>query len=225
MFYKILSKSAFFKGIADAEIPNILEYLAANSRIFKKDEIIVLAGDKAEQLGIIISGNAHLIKEDFFGNRTIMTTLNPTDSFGEAFVFAENSIFLVSVIAATECEILFLDYSRVISVCSSSCKFHNKLIENMLMILANKNIILNQKVEVMSRRTTRQKLLHYLSVCALNAQKNEFTIPYNRQELADFLGVDRSAMSSEIGKLLREKVLKTNKNHFILYQEKVEELI
>jgi len=225
MFYKILSKSALFKGIADAEIPNILEYLAANSRIFKKDEIIVLAGDKAEQLGIIISGNAHLIKEDFFGNRTIMTTLNPTDSFGEAFVFAENSIFLVSVIAATECEILFLDYSRVISVCSSSCKFHNKLIENMLMILANKNIILNQKVEVMSRRTTRQKLLHYLSVCALNAQKNEFTIPYNRQELADFLGVDRSAMSSEIGKLLREKVLKTNKNHFILYQEKVEELI
>lgn len=218
-YYPILKKNKLFKSVDKEDIGNLLKCLSAKTKTYSKNDIIHMDGDNISYIGIILSGRVQIIKEDYFGNRTILSNLDEGEIFGEAFACANISKIPVTVISATESVILFIDYKRIITVCSSCCVFHLKLIGNMLNILATKNLMLNHKIDCLSKRTTRERLLTYLSFQSKKAESNSFTIPFNRQELADYLCVDRSAMSSELGKMRDEGILDFKKNKFTLYQD------
>lgn len=209
-------QSPLFKGIAEKELKELLKCLNAKETAYEKNEFIFRAGDKASSIGVIISGGVHVLKEDFWGNRTILAKLEEGDLFGEAFACREEEKLPVSVMAVEKSRILFVDYRRIINNCPNTCVFHASLIENMIRILAGKNVMLTQKMEHLSKRTTREKILSYLSAQAVRCGSNVFTIPFNRQELADFLCVERSAMSAELGKMRKEGLLSCEKNRFVL---------
>lgn len=211
-----LKKVSLFRDIETAEIKSLLTCLSAKTGYFKAKEAIFLAGDKAEFVGIVLSGQVQIVKEDFYGNKNIVASVETGQLFGEAFACADIKTMPVSVFAVEDCEIMLIDYRRIITTCPHNCSFHSKLIYNMLRIVANKNIMLSQKIEFISKRTTKEKLLAYLSSEAKKAGSKSFTIPYNRQELADYLSVDRSAMSAELCKLRDKGILEFDKNKFIL---------
>lgn len=173
----------------------------------KKGNPIFVEGDPARFIGIILTGTAQVIREDYYGNRSVMTNLQPSDLFAEAFSCAGLSTVPVSVFAMTDSDILLLDCHHLLTSCSNSCDFHNTLIRNLLHEIARKNLALNQKIRYMSEKTTRDKLMAYLSDQAKQNHSDTFTIPFNRQALADYLGVERSAMSAEISKLKKTESL------------------
>lgn len=205
-----------FAGIQPVDYPGLLQCLGAQSRIYEKGEIIFREGDKAEKVGMICSGFVQILRDDFTGARHIIARLGPGELFAEAFACAGTSYLPVSAVANERAEILLIGYRKILEVCPSGCAFHKRLIENMLSILAFKNVLLNQKIDVLSRRSIREKLIAYLSAQAKRAGGREFVIPFNRQELADYLCVDRSAMSAELSRLQTEGLLKTEKSRFWL---------
>lgn len=212
-----LNKVHLFNGIQEKDMAAMLKCLNARKSDYKKQDIILLEGEPAPYVGIVLSGKIQIIKEDFRGNRNILADIEPGNLFAEAYSCVQTNNLPITVISITESEILWIDYKKIIFTCSSACRFHTKLIENMLMILSSKNILLSQKIEHISKRTTREKLLAYLSDQAAKYKSNEFDIPFNRQELADYLCVDRSAMSNELCKLQKDGILRFNLNHFLLY--------
>ncbi|MGI5900755.1 MAG: Crp/Fnr family transcriptional regulator [Christensenellales bacterium] len=214
--FEFLQKVPLFVNISAHDLPTLMSCLSATIKSYEKDEIIFMAGDPATCVGIILSGKAHVQSEDFMGNRTIIAALDEGDLFGESMACAHVEKLPVSVVATESCRVMLIDYRKIVSICPSSCSFHSRLIENMLTIVASKNVILNQKVEIISRRSTREKLITYLSAQAQKAGGSSFTIPFSRQDLADFLCVERSAMSAEISKLQRDGMIKTSKNKFEL---------
>lgn len=191
---------------------------------YKKEEIILLKEDPITWVGIVLTGSIQLISEDIHGNRTILASCFTSDIFGEAFACAEIKASPISIEAKENCEIMFFDYKKIITQCNNICPFYTKLIKNMLYILASKNILLNQKVEVLAQRTTRTKILQFLqntlqkeNLGSVKANKKRTcTIIYNRQELANLLCVERSAMSNELSKMQAEGILLINKNTFTI---------
>ena len=215
-YLDLLKTVSLFANIDMSDIKSLLNCLSAKTEYFKENETIFLAGNKAEFVGIVLSGQVQVVKEDFYGNKNIVASIEKGQLFGEAFACADLKILPVSVFSAEDSEIMLIDYRKIITTCSNTCSFHSKLIYNMLRIVANKNIILSQKIEFISKRTTKEKLLAYLSSEAKKAGSNSFSIPFSRQELADFLSVDRSAMSAELCKLRDSGVIEFNKNKFVL---------
>lgn len=219
-FYPILQKCALFKNIDTDELKGMLDCLDARAVSYSRNEIIFCEGDPARYVGIVLSGKVQIIKEDFFGNRNIIALMEVSQMFGEAFACAGVQKLPVTATAICDSKILLMPCQRIITTCSNSCEFHNRIISNLLQILAAKNLLLNQKLELISRRTTRDKLMAYLMSQAKQNKSNTFTIPYNRQALADYLGVDRSAMSAELGKMRREGLIDFRKNQFHLTVKK-----
>ena len=215
-YLPFLSQVPLFQGIQPEELPGMLDCLHAKKTAYKKQDIILLEGQPAPMVGIVLSGKVQIVKEDYVGNRNIMAEISPGSLFAESYSCVHTDSLPITAVSVTESEILWIDYQHIITTCSSACQFHTKLIENMLTILASKNILLNQKIEYISKRTTREKLLSYLSDQAARFGSREFTIPFNRQELADYLCVDRSAMSNELSKLERGGLLQYHLNHFVL---------
>jgi CRP-like cAMP-binding protein len=213
---KILKDTELFAGIDEKDIGSMLGCLSAREAEYKKDIYILSAGDNPTEVGIVLSGSVNIINEDYWGNRTIIAKMTSGELFAEAFSCADSGKLPVSVVTAEKTSVLFIDYKRIITTCSSACGFHTSLIRNMLQILANRNISLTKKMGHTAHRTTREKLLSYLSAQAIAAESSSFDIPFNRQELADYLCVDRSAMSNELSNLRDEGVLDFNKNHFTL---------
>lgn len=210
--FETVKSNPLFQGIAFSDFERILNCMSAKTSGYKKDEAILLSGDTVNFVGLIISGCVQIIKEDIDGRIAIVTELGVSQLFGETFACAGISHSPVTVRAAENTEILLLDYKRIITSCSSACPFHTRLIENMLKILARKNLMLNQKNEILSKRTTREKLLAFFEIQRGMAKK--FTIPYNREELAHYLCVDRSAMSNELCKMRDEGLIRFRKNVF-----------
>jgi CRP-like cAMP-binding protein len=169
-------------------------------------------------VGILLSGGVQVFRDDFDGNRAIQATIQPGELFGETFACAGVARLPVSVEADQSSRVLLIRLKRIIETCPSACGFHNRVVLNLLKVLAAKNLLLNRKLEIVSRRTTREKLMAYLSFQARAAGSNHFAIPFDRQGLADYLGVDRSALSAEIGKLRREGVLESDRSVFTLLQ-------
>ena len=209
-------KSPLFSGISDKDFVKLLTCLEARRKHFQKNEIIFSAGDPIPDTGVLLNGFAQINYEDVFGNRSILGEIGPGELFGEAFSFTNADKLPVSVAARTESDVLLINSRRILHSCPSSCEFHQRLIENMVRILAMKNVSLNKKIRYLSMRSTREKLLAYLSDQASTAESRIFEIPFNRQELADFLCVDRSAMSSELGKLKKEGLLDFHRSKFKL---------
>ncbi len=214
----VLKKCPLCAGIADDELGALLDCLRAAPKSYAKDDFVFLAGERAGAMGIVLSGVLHIVQEDFWGRRAILARLPPGELFGEAFACAGLERLPVSVLAAEAAEILLLDYGKIIAPCARNCSFHARIINNMLRILARKNVMLVQKIEHLTRRSTREKLLSYLSGRARETGQNSFAIPFNRQELADYLAVDRSAMSNELSKMRDEGILDFSRNEFELFK-------
>lgn len=215
-YFNILKENPLFWGIAQNELEGMLKCLSAKSEDFRKNEILYMMGDKISRVGIVVQGSVQIVKEDILGNRNIISRAEIGEIFGEAFACAGVQHIPVTVTASSDCTIIFIDYKKVVSTCSNSCIFHHRLLENMLGILARKNIMLNNKIQHISKRSTREKALSYLLYQAQNQGKSTFKIPFNRQEMADYLCVDRSALSNELGKLRDEGIIDFNRNEFTI---------
>ena len=199
--FEILSQCPLFSGISREDLSGMLQCLGARSVSYEKGRTVFLEGDPALWVGVVLTGEVQILREDLDGNRSILAAAGPGQLFGEVFACAQLDRLPVTVIASADSRILQLACRRIIETCSQSCIFHSQLIHNLLKIVARKNLMLNQKIDFISRRTTREKLMAYLTAQAKAADSRIFSIPYNRQELADYLGVERSAMSAELGKL------------------------
>ncbi len=213
-YFNIIKNNVLFKGFESVDLENILRCLSGRVVSYKKNDIIILSGDPVDFVGIVLSGSIKIMKEDIEGNTNILTQLGVNDIFAEAFVYAGVPESPVTVQAEENCEILFVDCRRIIKSCQNACVFHASLIENMISLVAKKNIMLNQKIEIISKRTTREKLLMYFNIQKHTMHSNKFTIPYNREALALYLCVDRSAMSRELCKMRDEGLIKFKKNEF-----------
>jgi CRP/FNR family transcriptional regulator, dissimilatory nitrate respiration regulator len=215
-YLPVLKRCPLFAGIEDLNIEQILPCLSATVRQAEKNSFIFSADDSITAVGLILSGSVHIISEDFWGRKDILSQLGPGELFAESFSCAHADKLPISVVAVEKTEIMLINCRKIIRTCSTACIFHTQLITNMLQIIANKNINLMQKIEQMSKRTTREKLLAYLSAEAQKAGCNDFEVPFNRQELADYLAVDRSAMSSELSKMRDEGLVDFDRSHFEL---------
>ena len=215
-FYPMPQNCLLFEGIKETDLESLFGCLSAVRKRFRKNRYILFAGGRTDSVGIVLEGAVHVLRDDYWGRRKILARIEPGGIFGEAFSCAGVEKFPVSVTAAEESELLFVNCKRIITSCSSACVFHARLIMNLTRILAGKNIELIQKLEHITQPTTREKLLSYLSEQAQRAGKNVFSIPFNREELADYLSVERSAMSAELSKMRKDGLLLYRKNKFEL---------
>ena len=212
---EVLRKVKLFDGI-DENLEAMLQCLGGEERTYTRGEIILLTGQPVTAVGVVLTGEVQVIQEDYYGNRSILTELSPCHIFGEAFASAGIKESPVTVLAKTNTTVMFLGIERIINTCPNSCIFHNHLIENLLKILARKNILLSNKNQLLSRRTIQDKVLSYLSLQAEKKGNLAFEIPFTRNELADFLCVDRSALSRVLSKLQKEGTIEYTNNHFKL---------
>ena len=215
-FFDILRECPLFDRIGDESLKEMLGCLNAKERSYKKGDAVFAEGDKAKYLGIVLEGSVQLVRVDYYGNRSILANIEPPQLFGEAFACAGLKSLPVDAVAAADTKILLLDAQRIARPCGNACPCHGQTILNLLHIVAKKNLVLHQKIEITSKRSTREKLMTYLLLQAKNAKSHTFTVPYDRQELADFLEVDRSGLSAEISKLRNEKVLECRRSTFTL---------
>lgn len=213
-YFQLLRQCPLFQGVADDNLRVMLDCLGARAVPFRKRETIMAEGQPARYIGIILTGSAQIIQVDYFGNRSIIADIRPSELFGESFACADVKSIPVDVVAAEDSEVLLIDCLRITHSCSSACEFHQQLIYNLLKIVATKNLAFHQKTEITSRRTTQEKLMAYLLLQAKKNNSTFFEIPYNRQELADYLGVERSGLSVSISRLCRQGVIKADKKKF-----------
>ena len=202
--------------IGDENLNRMLGCLGATVTNFDKKYTIFVEGSPARFIGIVLSGSAQILQVDYYGNRSILSNVGPGEVFAEAFACAEVRALPVTVVANEPCEIMMIDCSHILHTCQNKCGFHQQLIYNLMTDLAGKTIMFHQRIDVTSKRTTREKLMTYLTMQARSSGSNSFDIPFDRQELADYLEVDRSGLSSEISKLKKEGILDSRKNHFVL---------
>lgn len=212
----MLKHSSLFQGLDEPEIEAVRGCLAPVLRRYKKGEFIIRSGDPITSVALLVKGTAIVIKEDIYGRRLILQEIAPGQVFAESFACLSKMPAEVSVEAQEDSEVMTFDVTSIVSVCPSGCEYHARVVRNLMMILADKNVSLTRKVDVLSKRTIRDRLLSYLSSESLRQGKSFFTIPYNRQQLADYLSVDRSALSAEISKLQKEGVLTSHRNEFHL---------
>lgn len=215
-FLPVLRSSPLFSGISAEEASAMLSCLQAEKKDFPKEAFLLHAGDTAESIGLILSGSILVIQEDIWGNRNILSKAGPGQTFAAAYACAPGSVLNVNVFAETPVTALFLNVKRILNVCPSACTHHSRIIRNLLSDLAEKNLRFSEKLTHMSQRTTRNKLMSYLSAEAQRLGTYEFDIPFSRQQLADYLGVERSGLSLELGKMRSEELLDFHKNHFAL---------
>ena len=215
-YFEILSQCPLFSGIEQCDLNTMIECLNGKAIKIRKGNPVFLEGDPARFVGIVLLGTVQIVREDYYGNRSVITVLQPGELFAEVFSCAGLEAMPVSVIALTDSEVLLLDCRRVFTSCTNSCHFHSLLIKNLLQGMAQKNLTLTQKIRYMSQKTTKEKLMAYLLDQAKQQGSKEFVIPHNRQSLADYLGVERSAMSAEISKLKRSGQIDTHGSWFCL---------
>lgn len=215
MDYEFLATTKLFKDNSPKEIQAMLTCMNAQVKDYKKGEIIFLAGESTSCFGLVIEGLVSAETSDFWGNKTVIDRMQKGRVFGETYACAKSNL-LITVIAEEATKVLFLDINRLMQVCSKSCVYHNNVIRNLLSICAERSLNLSRKILHTTAKTIRGRLLSYFSFQAILNGKNEFTIPFNRQQLADYLGVDRSALSNELSKMQDEKLLVFKKNYFRL---------
>lgn len=215
-YFEILQTCPLFHRIEQDDLLKLLGCLGAQVVAFDKKYTIIAEGMPAKHIGILLSGSAQIVRVDYYGNRSILSELSAGDVFGEAFACAEISAVPVTVVANEPCEVMLIDRDHILYTCSNSCAFHQQLIFNLMKDLAGKTLLFHRKIEILSKRSTREKLMTYLMLQAQKTGSNRFVIPFDRQELADYLEVDRSGLSAEISKLRAEGVLTCRKNEFEL---------
>ena len=217
MDYQFLSRTALFQGSEPEQVKEMMKCFYARERHYRKGEIVLYMGDLVKDLGLVLSGGVTIERDDLLGNRSIFGHAGPGQIFAETYACLSQARSDVNVVAAQHSEVLLLQVQKVLTLCPTACPFHRLILQNLLEVTANKNRQLSLKLEILSRKTTREKLLAYLSYQAGMAPgggKAAFVIPFNRQQLADYLSVDRSAMTVELGKLKKEGLIDFDRNTF-----------
>lgn len=215
-YIPVLKRTQLFAGVREEEIAAMLSCLDASLRTYKKGEYVFRRGEHLGHITVLVDGELHIQRDDYWGNRSIVSRVGIGEMFGEAYMAPESSAMLNDVAATLDSTVIFFDVKRIITTCSSACRFHSMVVQNLFFAISEKNRRLVQKLGHMSKRTTREKLISYLSEEAGRQNSSSFTIPFNRQQLADFLSVDRSAMSNELCKMRDEGLLSFEKNRFTL---------
>lgn len=215
-YISVLKYTDLFSGVGEEDILSMLSCLQASVRRYKKGEYVFRQGEHINNITVLVEGSLYIQNEDYWGNRSIIDVINIGESFGEAYIAPDSGSLLNDVVATENSAVMFFDIQKMLTTCSASCKFHSTVIQNMFFAISGKNRQLVRKLGHMSQRSTREKLLSYLSEEAKRQNRSQFSIPFNRQQLADFLAVDRSAMSSELCKMRDEGLLSFDKSNFSL---------
>ena len=212
----VLARCPLFRGMGAEDLPALLDCLGAAPRRVERGETVLAAGDPATHLGVVLAGRVQVSRLTAEGQRIVMGELGPGQLFAESFACARAETLPVTAVAAAGGAVLLLDSRRLAAPCSAACAFHARLISNLLSVLADKNLFLAGKVEHLAGRTIRERLLSYLEELSARTGRDAVTVPFDRQALADYLCVDRSALSRTIGQLTREGVLAAERNRFVL---------
>ena len=212
----LLKLCPLFKDMQEHEIEDALQYLKAEEKHYKKNQTIASQGEIFNAIGIVLSGSIHIIKDDVWGNRSIITSIDAGQLFAEVYACSTNESLEVSIVTNQSTTVLFLHITNILKALYLQNHTYTQLCKNLITVLATKNLLLTRKMEHITKRTTREKLLSYLSEIAVKNSCYCFTIPFNRQQLADFLSVDRSAMSKEISKMQKDGLIKVKRNTFHL---------
>lgn len=216
-----ICKNALFEGMELQEIETLVGCLRPVQRTYQKNEVIWQEGDHVHTVGLVVEGKVLILRDDFWGNRSILGEAAAGGLFGESYACAPGQPVTVSVLAAEDCTVVFLEIAQALAVCGQACSFHLRMIQNLMQILAQKNLMLSRKIDHISRRSTREKLLAFLSYHAQEQGSATFDIPFNRQELADYLSVDRSALSQELGRMKRDGLVEFTRSHFTLLSSEI----
>lgn len=209
-----------FEGVEREEMQDALRCLAAHERSYAQGEMILRAGDTAVRLGLVLSGSVHIIRYDAWGAQSILDSVGPGQIFAETYACLQDEPLMVYAVAAERTEVLFLDVSGLTD--DGTCGFHGKILGNLLRLMARKNLMLTRKMNCITPRTIRARLLSYLSIQAAAHNASSFTIPFDRQQLADYLSVERSALSGELSRMRRDGLISYRKNQFTLHCDEVE---
>ena len=215
-YIPILKRTKLFSGVGEEDIASLLSCLGARKKEYKKGEYILREGEHISDVFILVEGKIHIQKDDYWGNRSILSVISVGEMFGEGYAAPESGALLNDVVAVEYSSVIFFDVKRILTTCSSACRFHNMIVQNMFFAISDKNRRLVQKLGHMSGRTTRAKLISYLSEEAKRQSSSAFTVPFNRQQLADYLCIDRSAMSNELCKMRDEGMIRFEKSRFEL---------
>ena len=212
----LLSNTQLFRGIGESEIDSLLHCLGAFEKTYEKGEVIFREGEPSQLLGVVLSGRVMVEHSEIWGNRAILGSAAPGAVFGEAYACIPGEPLQVCVSAMEKTDLLLLNVGKVLTTCTSACSFHTKLVRNLLAVCAAKNLQLSGRILHTSSKSIRGRLLSYFSECAKRAGSYSFRIPYNRQQLADYLGVDRSAMCNELSKMQKDGLIRYEKNDVLL---------
>lgn len=213
-----LMQYPLFQQIKEEDLKSLFGCLSARERVYKKGEFIILLEDEIRYIGVVCHGTVQMLKEDIWGNKTMLVQMKESDVFGETFVCSTAYFSTVSFYAAEDTEVLFLHYDKVMHTCSTICKFHHRLVENMVMKIASKNLQLMEKLEVISKKTLREKIMSYLTIEAQKQGQEYFNLPLGRVELAGYLCADRSALTRELSLMQEEGLITYDKNTFRIMQ-------
>lgn len=212
----VLKRSKLFENVDEADIEAMLGCLEAREAHFSEGEYVYTQGQRIDRVSVLAEGRLIVQNDDYWGNRSIITAVSPGEMFGQAYLAGES--VMNDVVAAEDSVVISFDAERILTSCSSACRFHAAVTRNLCYSLSEANLRLVNKLAHMSKRTTREKLMSYLSFMAKQAGSSAFAIPFDRQQLADFLSVDRSAMSTELGKMRKEGLITYKRNRFSLNQ-------
>ena len=210
--FEMVKDNPLFAGVTFNEFETALCCLMAKSISYKKNDIVWLAGTPAQFIGLLMTGSVRVTKNDADGNTVILTDVDAPNFLGEIGVWAELEHFPITIQATEDCDIVFLDGKKITSICSEACPFHKKMIESMLRTISKKAYMLDQKVEMLTKRTIREKLLNFLD--EHRGSEKKFALPYSREEMARYLSVNRSALSEELSKMRDEGLIRYKRNEF-----------
>lgn len=213
---KQIKKFSIFEGIEESELGTMLDCIGGYTRSFSKNEYIIMETDSVHQVGLVLEGNIHMIKEDYWGNRSLITYMGKGEVFGESFSLRKDNISSVSFLASQPSEVLFLPLSKILYTCSKSCPFHQRLIINMQSIMSEKNIQLMEKIDILSKDSLREKIMAYLYVLSTRQQSRTVKNPLNRTQMANYLNVNRSAMARELSSMKKDGLIDFDQGMFIL---------
>ncbi|MCD7947691.1 MAG: Crp/Fnr family transcriptional regulator [Oscillospiraceae bacterium] len=212
---EVLRAAPLFRGMMQEDIAAMLTCLHAQRRHCRRGETLLLAGDRPEHVGIVLSGRLRVVKDDVDGNRSLLATLGEADLFAEALCCAGAEESPVTVLADTNATVLLLRFSRILHTCPNTCAFHQALIANMLRVVAQKNLSLQSRMELLGAKSIQSKVMGYLNTYARQRGRS-FSVPHNREEMASYLCVERSALSHTLMRMKRDGLIDYRKDQFTL---------